>query len=130
MKSFWLKKALKLVFFGSLFLVAAVFGTMSLWNWLVPTLFHGPVLGFGQTLGLLVLSRILLGGWGRGGAGRARWVRGRAIWQQQAAAGMASLSPEAREKFRQQMQSRCASGWARQTAADEAQATQTTAPTV
>ncbi len=119
MKSFWLKKALKLVFFGALFLAVAVFGTMSLWNWLVPALFHGPVLSFGQTLGLLVLSRVLLGGWGRGG-GRARWARGRAIWQRQAAAGMANLSPEAREQFRQQMERRCASGWARRATADEA----------
>lgn len=51
--------------------VAAVFGftfvVMWLWNWLVPELFNGPVLGYWQTLGLLVLSKILFSGIGGGG---------------------------------------------------------------
>lgn len=48
--------------------IAAVLGlagvvVMSLWNWLVPALFAGPVLHFWQALGLLVLTRILVGRW-------------------------------------------------------------------
>ena len=53
--------------------VAAIFGftfvVMWLWNSLVPDLFNGPVLGYWQTLGLLVLSKILFSGIG-GGSGR------------------------------------------------------------
>jgi hypothetical protein len=52
--------------------VAAVFlftfVVMWLWNWLVPDLFNGPVLGYWQTLGLLVLSKILFSGIGGGGS--------------------------------------------------------------
>ena len=50
--------------------VAAVFGftfvVMLLWNKLVPELFNGPVLGYWQTLGLLILSKILFSGIGGG----------------------------------------------------------------
>jgi hypothetical protein len=46
-----------LVVLGLLSLLA-----MYLWNWLVPTLFAGPAITYWQMLGLLVLSRLLLGG--------------------------------------------------------------------
>lgn len=53
--------------------VAAMFGftyvVMLLWNWLVPDLFNGPEVGYWQTLGLLVLSKILFSGIGGGGKG-------------------------------------------------------------
>jgi hypothetical protein len=110
--SFWLKKAVKFVFFVGLFVLVAGFATMSLWNWLMPMIFHLPVLNFGQTLGLLVLSRILLGGFGRGGGG---WARGRA-WKRQMQQRMEAFSPAEREQFRQQMRSRCAGSWGRQPA--------------
>jgi hypothetical protein len=33
--------------------------TMLLWNWLIPTLFSGPVITYWQALGLIVLAKIL-----------------------------------------------------------------------
>lgn len=109
-RSFWLKKAVKFVFFAALFVTIAGFVTMSLWNWLMPMLFHLPLLTFWQALGLLLLSRILTGGFGRGG--RGGWARGRA-WKRQMVQRMEAFSPEEREKFRQQMRSRCAGAWGR-----------------
>ncbi|MEI8135081.1 MAG: hypothetical protein WCH46_08430 [bacterium] len=51
---------------GVLFFVAFIFLfgfiSMSLWNALVPELFHGPILTYWQTIGLLVLSKIFFGG--------------------------------------------------------------------
>jgi hypothetical protein len=41
--------------------------TMYLWNALVPAIFGLTVIGFWQALGLLVLARLLFGGFGRGG---------------------------------------------------------------
>ncbi len=38
--------------------------TMSLWNWLIPELFHGPLINYWQALGLFILSKILFGSWG------------------------------------------------------------------
>lgn len=60
--------------------IAAVFGftlvVMLLWNALVPELFNGPELGYWQTLGLLVLSKILFSGIGGGSKGeRSSHVR-------------------------------------------------------
>jgi hypothetical protein len=53
---------------GAGFVTLAVFLTMSLWNALIPELFHGPVLSFWQTAGLFILSKILLTGVAPGGS--------------------------------------------------------------
>jgi len=58
--------------------MAAVFGVavMFLWNALIPTIFGLTVINFWQALGLLVLARILFGGFGhRGMMGRWRTER-------------------------------------------------------
>ena len=47
---------------------AFTFAVMWLWNWLVPEVFNGPILSYWQTLGLLVLTKILFSGMG-GGSG-------------------------------------------------------------
>ena len=49
--------------------MAAVFGVtvMFLWNALIPTIFGLTVINFWQALGLLVLARILFGGFGHHG---------------------------------------------------------------
>ena len=60
---------LKFAGFGILgvgFVLLAIFLTMSLWNALIPVLFHGPALSFWQTAGLFILSKILLTGIGPG----------------------------------------------------------------
>lgn len=49
-------------------MILFTFVVMWLWNWLVPELFNGPVLGYWQTLGLLVLSKILFSGIGGSGS--------------------------------------------------------------
>jgi hypothetical protein len=72
-------RVLKFIGFGILglgFVTLAVFVTMSLWNWLIPLLFSGPVLNFWQTAGLFILSKILLTGVAPGGhhhRGRHDW---------------------------------------------------------
>ena len=45
-----------------------VFGgcVMLLWNWLMPTLFGLPAISFWQAVGLLLLCKILFGGFGGG----------------------------------------------------------------
>jgi hypothetical protein len=114
-RKFWLLRGLRFFFFAVLFIAVAGYLTMSLWNWLVPVLFHGPVISFGQTLGLLLLSRILFGGFRGGQPGG--WARRRKAWQQRMAGRMEHLNPEEREKFRQQMQQRCSMGWMRRSEA-------------
>jgi hypothetical protein len=57
-------------FFG---LFAAI--TMWLWNWLMPTIFNLPAIGFWQAVGLLILSHILFKGGHVGRAGKSRWKK-------------------------------------------------------
>lgn len=90
----------KWIAFGMLgILCVLLFGwvTMLLWNWLVPSLFNGPVLGFWQALGLLVLSKILLSGFG--GKGH----RGGSHWKHRYNQKLSSMSPEDRERFKERM---------------------------
>jgi hypothetical protein len=49
---------------------------MRLWNWLLPSIFGWRQITFWQALGILVLCRILFGGFHGHGAGRSHW-RGR-----------------------------------------------------
>lgn len=56
--------ALKIVGFVALGIAAFLVATylvMRLWNWLVPSLFNGPRLRFAQALGLIFLTRLLVG---------------------------------------------------------------------
>ena len=70
-----------------------------LWNWLLPSLFGWPQIGFWQALGLLALCRILFGGLGLHGSPRSR-IRHR-IGER-----FASMTPEARDHLRQHMRER------------------------
>ena len=62
-------------------LFAFVFGAaiMWLWNCLVPSLFHLPIISFWQAVGLAVLARLLFGGMGHRWhhKGMGRWGRHR-----------------------------------------------------
>lgn len=72
---------------------------MLLWNALLPSLFHFPVISFWQALGLLILTKILFGGF-RGGGPRPRWKeRMQDRWM--------NMSQEEREKFKQEWGRRC-----------------------
>jgi len=75
----------------ALFIVIGGEIVQQLWNWLLPSLFGWRQITFWQALGMLVLSRILFGGFGgpRGPKFRDR------------------MSPEQRERFRQAMRARC-----------------------
>ncbi len=63
----------KFIVMGVAFLVLFTYVVMLLWNWLVPELFSGPILTYWQTLGILVLSKILLTGIGHGHKDRPPW---------------------------------------------------------
>ncbi|MCY7350984.1 MAG: hypothetical protein LH606_09980 [Cytophagaceae bacterium] len=113
MKRFWIRRGLKFFAFGLLFMTLASLAVMGLWNALLPALFAVPAIGFGQALGLLVLSRILFGGFGRGGwggrpGGHGAWRGdGRADWKQKMEERWKNLTPEQRDKMRQRWESKC-----------------------
>ena len=100
MKRVWVLRGLKIAFFVVLVALVLSFVVMSLWNWLMPALFGLRVISFWQAMGLLVLCKILLGGFrGRPGGGMHWRRRMMERWEQ--------MTPEEREKFRQGMRGRC-----------------------
>ncbi|MDB5116450.1 MAG: hypothetical protein JWQ79_1942 [Mucilaginibacter sp.] len=82
------------------FLSIASFAVMTLWNNLIPDIFHIGAISFGQAMGLFVLCKILFG-FGRGGRGwggrGAPWMRHRMEER------FKSMTPEQKEKFKQKM---------------------------
>jgi len=103
MRKYRLFKVLKIL---ALVIVAAfVFGfvTMHLWNWLMPAVFGLKVITFWQALGLLLLGKILFGGFHKHGGGPRGWKRHmEERWAQ--------MTPEERGKFRAGMRGRCGFG--------------------
>jgi len=67
MKALNVLKWIGIAIAGIAFVFLVIFGVMKLWNWLIPELFHGPVLSYWQTAGLFLLSKILLTGVAPGG---------------------------------------------------------------
>lgn len=97
MRQYGLVKGLKI---GSMVVVAATvlgFIVRGLWNVLMPPIFGWRLITFWQALGLLLLCKILFGGFHRhGGGGRNQWrKRMKERWEH--------MTPEERERFRKGM---------------------------
>ncbi len=103
MRKHWGKIALGAAALALVAGTALGFAVMGLWNWLVPSLFGGKAIGFWQAAGLLVLARILVGGFHGGPSRHGHW-RHRMMerWEQ--------MTPEERERFREGLRSRCGHG--------------------
>ncbi len=102
MKRFWIRKVVGIIMIAivGLFLLGSL--VMFLWNGLLPVLFHFPLISFWQALGLLLLSKILFGGFRGAHWGRHRWKeKMQEKWQR--------MTPEEREKFKAEWTSRCGS---------------------
>jgi hypothetical protein len=88
-------KALKMVVMVAVAAAAMGGAVMVLWNWLVPGLVTGALpIDYPHALGLLLLGRLLAGGFGRHGRHHGGM---RARWEQ--------MSDEDRQKFRSGMRS-------------------------
>jgi uncharacterized membrane protein len=100
MKRHWILRGLKILLFVALTATVFSFVILWLWNWLMPVIFGLHAVNFWQALGLLVLSKILFGGFhGRHGFGRHWRQRMMERWEQ--------MTPEEREKFRAGMRRGC-----------------------
>jgi Ca2+/H+ antiporter, TMEM165/GDT1 family len=98
-KGFWIKKIIAVILIAPI--AIAVFGwiVMWLWNHTLPDLLGVKMITFWQALGVLLLSKILFGGF-RGGRGRARWGdEWKSKWK--------AMSPEERQQWKEQMRNRC-----------------------
>ncbi|HEX4165743.1 MAG TPA: hypothetical protein VHZ55_09740 [Bryobacteraceae bacterium] len=101
MKRYGFLRVFKIALFGVVALSVASLVVMTLWNVLMPSIFAVRTIGFWQALGLLVLSKLLFGGFRPYPGAGPRWRRRMMErWEQ--------MTPEEREKFRQGV--RCGRG--------------------
>src|ERR1700709_1382133 len=99
MKGFWVRKVAGFILLAIVGIL--VFGSivMLLWNALMPYLFHLPLISFWQALGLLLLTKILFGGF-RGGGPRGRFKdKMKQKWM--------NMTPAQKEKFKEERGRRC-----------------------
>ena len=85
---------------------------MELWNRLLPPLFNLPAISFWQALGILLLCRILFGGFGTRGGRHSSESRRHASDRiadrvaERVSERLDNMTPEERERFRQRVRER------------------------
>ena len=83
---------------------------MALWNWLLPNLFFGvKEIDYMQAMGVLLLSKILFGGFRGHCGGPHKWHQHR----------LEKMTPEEREKFQSGMRGWCGRGKSLETESKE-----------
>ena len=96
MKKFWIKKGILILIFGTAAVLLFGYIVMLLWSGILPAVVTGvKAISFLQALGILVLSKILFGGFG----GRGRW-RGSPAWKEKMKSRFDKMTPEEKEKFK------------------------------
>lgn len=105
MKSFWIAKIIKGIFFAIFATFLLGYVVMGLWNWLMPVLFSLPLITWWQAIGLFLLSKIFFGFGFRGGWGNhhGRYQQ----WRQKMQDRWSTMSPEEKEQWKKQWKSRC-----------------------
>jgi hypothetical protein len=98
MTRFWIAKGIKIALIAAVAVLAFGYLVMSLWNWLLPTIAGWHPINFGQAIGLLVLARVLFGGFRAHGGGH---------WRHRMHERWAQMTPEERERFRAGLHHRC-----------------------
>jgi len=111
MKKFWIKKGLMIFFFVIVAVLAFGFLVMTLWNNILPVVLGVKTITFLQALGILLLSKILFGGFG----GRRHHNRGKWMAMKEKFSGM---TPEEKEKFKAEWKNRCGGRWSMHSKAD------------
>jgi hypothetical protein len=109
MNNYWIKKGLMFFLFFLAMLLLVGFIVMGLWNNILVAVLGVKAITFVQALGMLLLSKILFGGFrgNCGGRGRQQW---KMRWQEK----MSNISPEEKEKFKAEWKNRCGGKWGMQ----------------
>ena len=105
MKKFWIKKGLMFITFFIAFVLLLGFVVMGLWNNILPQIIGVKVITFTQALGILLLSKILFGGFHGG------FRRKNEQWKMKMQEKMGNMTPEEKEKFKSEWRNRCGGRW-------------------
>jgi hypothetical protein len=101
---FWVKKIIGFIILAIMAMALLGYVVMSLWNNILAVVLNVSVISFWQAVGILVLSKILFGGFrggGRWGGRHNRW------WTKEMQEKWHTMTPEEREKLKQEWRNRC-----------------------
>ncbi len=104
-RSFWIRKAAGFIAMAVAAILLFTLIVMTLWNSILAPVLGVRVIDFGQDLGILVLSKILFGGFQGGG-----WRGGGRYWNSEMRNKWQSMTPEEKEKFKQEWRNCCSRG--------------------
>ncbi len=101
----WILKGLCVAILVAVAALGFGYITMHLWNWLMPAVFGLKMITYWQAFGMLILAKILFGGFHKGGRGGCCGHRGwkghrGGMWKKRWEEKMANMSPEEKEKFK------------------------------
>ena len=105
-KKFWAGKIAGMIVLGLAAIALFTFIVMSLWNAVLVPVIHVSAVTFWQAAGILLLSKILFGGFKGGGPFRGR---GRQPWSHEMKEKWQTMSIEEKEKMKQEWRQRCGS---------------------
>ena len=100
-KRFWPLKVLFFLIAAMTLLSIAGWIVMTLWNFILPDVLGVQVVTFWQALGILILSRLLFGGWGR--FGRRHFAEKRAMWRNK----WQEMNDEEKQAFKARWREKC-----------------------
>jgi hypothetical protein len=107
MKHFWIRKIIFIPFIVAAIVLLLGGVVMLLWNAILPAVIHVGMLTYWQAVGLLVLSKIIFGGFlGHRGGAWGHLAKHRRDWM--------NMSEEDRAKLREEWKQRCQPPWSRQ----------------
>jgi Ca2+/H+ antiporter, TMEM165/GDT1 family len=105
MKKFWIRKGLMFITLFIVLTLVVGLVVMGLWNAILPAVLGIKAITFVQALGILLLSKILFGGFHGGFKGR------KDQWRMKMQQKMGNMTPEEREKFKAEWRNRCGTRW-------------------
>ena len=103
MKKFWIERVIGFTMLALAATALLSFVVMNLWNCVLVAVLGVKIISFWQALGILVLSKILFGGFKKGGCGHHRHGE----WREKMRAKCEQMSPEEREQFKEQWRNKC-----------------------
>lgn len=101
---FWVKKIIGFVICFAAIAALLTYIVMTLWNQVLVVVLHVSAISFWQAAGILLLSKILFGGFHKSGGWKNKH---RAEWRRQWQDKMREMTPEEREKIKQEWRNRC-----------------------
>lgn len=100
-RTFWIRKAAGFILIAIAVILLLTYIVMTLWNQILTPVLNVRSINFAQALGILVLSKILFGGFRGGWGGRGRH------WNSEMRTKWQNMTAEEKEKFKQQWRNRC-----------------------